>query len=102
MNNDVRILTSEERQIKIIEFVRNNPGWIQEDVCKAITEDSKYMSRKTFFKELDTLKERKEIIVNNKNKRDKLLFVNESNLVITVTKELEQYEKDFLKLAKTI
>ena len=59
MNSDKRPLSSEERQIKIIEFVKDNKGWIQEDVCKAITEDSKYMSRKTFFKELDVLKERK-------------------------------------------
>jgi hypothetical protein len=65
LNNDVRILTSEERQIKILQFVRARPGWIQEEVFKSLAE---YMSRKTFFKELDTLKERKEILVKNKNK----------------------------------
>jgi hypothetical protein len=102
LNSDTRLLNSEERQIKILQFVRDHPGWLIERVCKALTEDTKYMSRKTFFKELDVLITRREIIVKNKNKRDKLLFVNESNLVITVTKELEQFEKDFLKLAKTI
>ena len=60
------------------------------------------MSRRTFFKELAILKEKGEIIVKNKNKRDKVLFVNKNNLLITVPKELEQFEKDFLKLAETI
>ena len=102
MNNDARLLNSEERQIKILQYVKDHPGSLTEEVCKALTEDSKYMSRRTFFKELNVLKEKKEIIVENKNKRDRLLFVNENNLLLTVTKELEQFEKDFLKLARTI
>ena len=60
------------------------------------------MSRKTIFKELAILKEKGEIIVKNKNKRDKELSVDKNNLLITVPKELEQFEKDFLKLVETI
>ena len=92
-------MNSEERQRKIIEFVEDHPGYLTEQVCEALEQ---VMSRKTFFKELAILKEKGEIIVKNKNKRDKELYVNKNNLLITVPKELEQFEKDFLDLVETI
>jgi hypothetical protein len=91
-------MNSEERRRKIIEFVEDHPGYLTEQVCKALEQ----MSRKTFFKELSILREKGEIIVKNKNKRDKELYVDKNNLLITVPKELEQFEKDFLKLVETI
>jgi len=92
-------MNSEERQRKIIEFVEDHQGYLTERVWEALEQD---MSRKTFFKELVILKEKGEIIVKNKNKRDKELYVDKNNLLISVPKELEQFEKDFVDLVKTI
>ena len=84
---------------KIIEYVEDHPRYLTEQVCKALEQ---FMSRKTFFKEFALLKEKGEIIVKKRNKRDKELSVDNNNLLITVPKELEQFEKDFLDLAGTI
>ena len=92
-------MNSEERQRKIIEYVEDHPRYLTEQVCKAVEQ---FMSRKTFFKELEILKGKGEIIVKNKNKRDKELSVDKNNLLITVPKELEKFEKDFLDLTETI
>ena len=92
-------MNSEERQRKIIEYVEDHPRYLTEQVCKALEQ---FMSRKTFFKEFALLKEKGEIIVKKRNKRDKELSVDNNNLLITVPKELEQFEKDFLDLAGTI
>ena len=92
-------MNSDERQRKIIEFVETHPGCLTERTIEALSE---CMSRKTIFKELEILKEKGEIIVKNKNKRDKELYVDKNNLLITVPKELERFEKDFLDLVETI
>ena len=92
-------MSSEERQRKIIEFIESHPRCLTEECCKALKQ---FMSRKTFFKELPILKEKGEIIVKNKNKRDKELYVNKNNLLITVPKELQSFEKDFLDLAENL
>jgi SepF-like predicted cell division protein (DUF552 family) len=95
----------EESQRKkiIIEFITNNPDCSKERV-------NKYMdglgaaSRATTIKDLSDL-ENDEIIYiyrQRQNSRDVKLRINTGNIVVLVTKELEQFEKAFVTLLNKI
>jgi hypothetical protein len=83
----------------LIEFIRTHPGCTKEKIIK---DKATHISRATVFKLLEELEN--EGIVNEvmekENSRDHKLFVNDSNLLVIIPKELEEFENAFFPLFK--
>jgi hypothetical protein len=92
-------MNNEERHEKIINFINLHAGCGVEECFNGIKE---HMARSTFFKILSQLKANNEVIVENHNKRDQKLFLNKNNLLVSVPKELEQFELVFEQLFKKV
>ena len=93
-------MSKESRRSKIIEYVSAYPGCNAEKAFKGVED---WMARVTFFNTLKELKEEGVIIEGQKDKpksRDTKLFVNGQNLLVMVSKELEQFENTFFVLLK--
>lgn len=90
-------MNDEERHEKIIDFINLHAGCSVEECFNGVKE---HMARSTFFKILSQLKADNEVIVENHNKRDQKLFLNKNNLLVSVPKELEQFELVFEQLFK--
>jgi hypothetical protein len=91
------MLNAEERRKKIREFVEMHEGISPEQCFKALERE---MARSTFFGHLSELKSDGIITVQYANKRDKKLFLNKSNILVSSQKKLDEFDKAFSPLLK--
>ena len=94
-------LNENKRRSIIIEYIKNNPGCNKQKVVNALDGQ---LSRVPI---LNTLKElKKERIIHElkekQNSRDHKLFVNTGNIVVSVSQEIDELEKSFFSLFKSI
>jgi hypothetical protein len=89
------MIGEEQRKKEIINFIRYNHGCSPEEAFQGVKNK---MARSTFFKLLISLKGDQEIIAVNANKRDHKLYVNSSNPLISVPRELDEFENYFYPL----
>lgn len=94
-----KVLTRVEREKAIIEYISNHVSCSPEEAVNGVSDD---MSRQSFFNHLADLKKRKIIREENRNKRDKSLFVNSNDVMIKVMRELDQFEIVYFNLLKKI
>lgn len=89
----------EKRRKTIIEFVTDNPGCNQEDIVKHLAGKA---SRLTVLNTIIEL-EKENIIyweTVRENSRDHRFHVKHDNILVYVTKELEEFDKNFFFLLK--
>jgi hypothetical protein len=82
---------------EITNFIRSHAGCSVEHCFEGV---DKHMARNTFFNDLAELKSDNVVIVKRVNKRDQKLTLNRDNLLVSIPKELDEFEKvftDFLK-----
>jgi hypothetical protein len=94
------LMNWEERRQKVIDYISDHPGCNTEAACKGV---ESYTARVTFFKVLKELKEEGIVTVDDKSKpnaRDNKLFVEETNLLVRVPRELDEFKRAFLNLVK--
>jgi DNA-binding Lrp family transcriptional regulator len=87
----------DERELRIFEYVRNNPGRSKEDVARGMNGNP---SRLTVLKIIERL-EKEEMITARKPKPNSQiyeLFINEENLVVSWTSNINEFEKAFFTL----
>ena len=85
-----------ERELAIIEYIRNNPGTTKQklaDYCK----ENGHGARKTTWNNLNYLIENNIIISKSdeKNSQTHNLYLDETNLINTTLLELREFEKSF-------
>jgi len=95
-NMQKQLLNSDDRQELIKDAIRNFPGYSIEEIYEKVKSK---MSRKTYFRELDILVQRGEVLKEHANKRDRKLYLNTDSPLIIVSKELEDFERNFIELA---
>jgi hypothetical protein len=82
----------------VFEFIKKNPGTIQENVVKNVPE----YSRVTILKTISALE--KEGIINVKidehNSKKYHLFINDQNVFASLTQDLDYFQKSFFNLIK--
>jgi hypothetical protein len=91
----------DERESKIFEYIRNNPGSSKEDVARGMNGNP---SRITVLNILGRL-EWEEMIIARKPKPNSQiyeLFINEENLVVSLTLNINEFEKAFFILLDSI
>jgi hypothetical protein len=90
-------MNNQQRRNTLIEFIRKHPGCTKEKIVK---QEAIQISRVTVFKLLEELKNEGIVdeVMEKGNSRDHKLFVNTSNLLVIVPKELEEFEKAFFPL----
>lgn len=97
MKYRTRSLTPEERRRKIKDFVELHQGCSPDQCSNGLERE---MARSTFFGHLSELKHDGVIIEQYANKRDKKLFLNKSNILVSTEKKLEEFDKAFSPLLK--
>ena len=94
-------LNENKRRSIIIEYIKNNPGCNKQKVVDALDGQ---LSRVPILNALKELK--KEGIISEskekQNSRDHKLFVNTGNIVVSVSQEIDELEKAFFSLFKSI
>jgi hypothetical protein len=87
----------EERRKIIIEYIRNNPSCNQEKIVKYM--EGK-ISRQTVLNTLDDLESDDMVYwkTQRQNSRDHKFFVKEDNILVSVSKELEEFDKSFFSM----
>ena len=87
----------EERRKIIIVNIRNNPGCNQEKIVKYL--EGK-ISRQTVLKTLDELESDDMVywVTQRQNSRDHKFFVKEDNILVSISKELEEFDKSFFSM----
>lgn len=90
----------DEKEGKVFEYIRNNPGVSKDDVVNAMK--GKVRSRGTVFDILDNLEKYGLINVRrDKTKAKKLqLFENKESLIIQVENDMKNFKKSYLSLIK--
>lgn len=82
----------------VFEYVKKNPGTIQEDVVKNVHE----YSRVTVLNIISTLE--KEGIINieidERNSKKYHLFINNQNVLVSLTQDLDYFQESFFNLVK--
>jgi len=92
---------NENKRSIIIEYIKNNPGCNKQKVVNALDGQ---LSRVPILNTLKELKEER-IIHESKekqNSRDHNLFVNADNILVSVSQEIDELEKAFFTLFKSI
>jgi hypothetical protein len=94
--NKVVMLDEQTRQRSIIDFISNHQGCTAEDVV----EGNKQSGRVKTFRILRDLKKRNVIREeqSDTNKRDKKLFLNETNPLVSFPKEVKQFKEYLYEL----
>jgi DNA-binding MarR family transcriptional regulator len=92
----------DDREIRIFEYIKDNPGCNKQSIIDHFAEITGF-SRNPIFKMIKNLIERK--YINEKrdhhNKNTRKLFVNERNVILLVSNEMETFRNDFLELLKS-
>lgn len=90
-----------ERELKIFEYIRNNPGCSKEDVGRGMKGNP---SRITVLNILGRLEQEKMIIVRKLKPNSQIyeLFINEENLIVSFTSNINEFEKTFFILLDTV
>jgi hypothetical protein len=91
--NTIIILDEQARQKSVIDFIDSHQGCTAEDIVKG----NKQSGRVKIFRILNELKKRNVIReeISDTNRRDKKLFLNETNPLVSFPKEVNQF-KEFL------
>jgi hypothetical protein len=93
--NTVVILDEQTRQRSVIDFIDSHQGCTAEDIVKG----NKQSGRVKTFRILNELKKRNVIREqSDTNKRDKKLFLNETNPLISFPKEVKQFKEYLYEL----
>ena len=84
----------------VINFIANNPGCITEDVVRGMEIGRFKIGRVKVFRILNDLKNENIVFeeISDKNRKNKKLFLNNSNLLVSVPQELETFEEVYFKL----
>jgi hypothetical protein len=90
-------LNADKRRRKIKEFVELHEGCSPEQCFKALERE---MARSTFFGHLSELKSDGIMTVQHANKRDKKLFLNKSNILVSSQRKLDEFDKAYSFLLK--
>ena len=101
INNKLINPTNKVRREEIIKFLRNNPECSKEELVRGV---GRITSKKTVIKILNEL-EREELIKIKKekpNSRSHKVFLIEDNILIIITKQLEEFNNAFNKLLQKI
>lgn len=88
-------LIEDERELKIKDYIRSHEGCGPEEVFRALGPS---MARQTFYRRLNNLKDKQEVISEFKNKRDQQLYLNGQNPLEIVSHNLITFEKRFFQL----
>jgi hypothetical protein len=88
-----------ERDKLIIDFISKHDGCKSEDAFNGVKSS---MSRQTFFKRLAILRSNKIIREEYPNKRDKSLHINNSDLIVIVSNELNYFEGTYFELLRKV
>lgn len=88
---------SKKREQVILDYVRLHQGCSNSGVYRSELVKNQ-MSYQTFYKILSQLIDQKAIRVEKKNKREHGLFLNENNLLVKASKELDDFEKAYFDL----
>lgn len=85
----------------ITDYVYNNPGCNKESVVKAM---DGILSRVPVLNTIKELCEDKVVSIKkeNQNSRDQQLFINTGNILFTVSRELDDFDKSFCVLLKKV
>ena len=88
-------MNSEQRDKIIIGFISNNQGCKAQDIVDGLKDQ---LSRKPIFDTLDELIKKGIVQDKSKNRRDHRFFIDAYNLLVSVPKELEEFENAFFSL----
>ncbi len=90
-----------ERELKIFEYIRNNPGRSKEDVARGMKGNP---SRITVLKILEKLEQEKMIIARKAKPNSQIyrLFINEESLIVSITLYINEFEKAFFSLLDNV
>ena len=83
-----------QRRKLIIDYITANPGSNQQDIVRHLEDKS---SRQTVLKDVDQLQE-DEIIyyeTQKENSRDHKFYVKDDNILVSVSKELDEFDKNY-------
>jgi hypothetical protein len=92
-----------DKERKVLEYIRDNLGCSKKSVVQHFNDTNiPGLSRNPTFKIIRSLIERKYVIEerDRHNKNTRKLFLNESNVVLSVTDEIEDFRNRFLELLK--
>jgi hypothetical protein len=94
--NTIVMLDEQERQKSVIEFISSHQGCTAENVVK----ENKFSGRVKIFRILKDLKKEKLIWEekSDTNKRDKKLFLNETNPLVSFPKEIKEFKNHLFPL----
>jgi DNA-binding PadR family transcriptional regulator len=87
-----------DKERLVFEYIKKNPGTIQEDVVKNVHE----YSRVTILKTISAL-EKEGIIkveVDERNSKKYRLFINNQNVLASLTQDLDYFQESFFNLVK--
>jgi hypothetical protein len=91
----------DERELRIFEYIRNNPGRSKEDVARGMNGNP---SRITVLNILGRLEKEERITARRPKPNSQIyeLFVNEKNLVASLTLNITEFEKAFFILLDSV
>lgn len=91
------LMNNQERRKILIDFITHHHGCTREDIIKS---KDIPISRNTVFKLVAELKDDGILdeTLEKENSRDHKLFVRSDNLLISISRELEEFEKAYVKL----
>ena len=101
ITEEFEILNEQKRRQKVINFITNNHGCIAEDVVRGMEAAGRFkIGRVKVFRILIDLKNENMVFeeLSDKNRKNKKLFVNNSNLLVSLPRELETFEKAYFSL----
>jgi hypothetical protein len=93
-------MNSAERRKLITDYISTNPACNQQDIVRHLEGKS---SRQTVLKEVDQLLDDEIIyyVTQKENSRDHNFYVKDDNILVSVSKELDEFDKNFFSaLAK--
>ncbi len=93
------VIDAKERDKLIINFIIKHDGCKSEDAFNGVKDS---MSRQTFFKRLAVLRNNKIVKEENPNKRDKSLRINNNDLIVIVSNELDYFEDTYFELLRKV
>jgi hypothetical protein len=96
---DHTAMGTKERDKIIIDFISKHQGCKSEDAFNGVKES---MSRQTFFRHLNALRNSNVVIEERPNKRDRSLYINNRDLLVIVSNELDHFEGAYFELLRKV
>jgi DNA-binding Lrp family transcriptional regulator len=92
--NSAQQMNPTERRKLITDYISTNPGCNQQDIVRHLEGKS---SRQTVLNDIDQLEEDEIIyyITQKENSRDHNFYVQDDNILVSVSKELDEFDKNF-------